>query len=126
MKKSFLIIALVAGLFACASCSNANSPEGVAKKAISALQKGDYETYASTFDLSESDQKWLAGIAEEKVDTELNDKGGIQSFKITDCQMNGDDKAVVTVHLIYKNGEEEDEHMSYVKVDNQWKQKMNK
>ena len=125
MKKLAIIIAVVAGLAALAACSNANTPEGVAKKAITALQKGDYDTYASTFDLSSSDQKWLAGMAEEKADEGMNAKGGIKSFKITDSKINGDN-ATVTVHVVYKNGEEEDQHMSYVKVDGQWKQKMNK
>jgi predicted small secreted protein len=125
MKKLAIILAVAAGLVALAACSNTNTPEGVAKKAITALQKGDYDTYASTFDLSSSDQKWLAAMAEEKVAKEMNEKGGIKSFKVTDSTINGD-SATVTVHVVYKNGEEEDQHMSYVKVDDQWKQKMNK
>ena len=125
MKKLAIILAVVAGFVACAACSNTNTPEAVAKKAITALQKGDYDTYASTFDLSSNDQKWLAGMAEEKVKEGMDAKGGIKSFKITDSKINGDN-ATVTVHVIYNNGEEEDQHMSYVKVDDQWKQKMNK
>lgn len=125
--KRFMILAAVvaASVFAVVACTSSNTPEAVAKKAINALQKGDYDTYASTFDLSSSDQKMLAGLAEEKVDEQMKEKGGIKSFKITDCRVN-EETATVTVHVVYKNGEEEDEHMSYVKVDNQWKQKMNK
>ena len=125
MKKLLIITAIFAGVFAFASCSS-NTPQGVAKKAISALEKGDYKAYAATFDLTESDQQWLAGLAEEKVDKQLKEKGGIKSYKVTDYKMNGEDKAVVTVHIVFNNGEEEDEHMSYVKKDGQWKQKMNK
>ncbi len=127
IMKRFMILAaaVAAALFAAGACTTPNTPEGVAKKAINALQKGDYDTYASTFDLSSSDQKMLAGLAEEKVDEQLQEKGGIKSFKITDSRVR-EDTATVTVHVVYKNGEEEDEHMSYVKVDNQWKQKMNK
>ncbi len=126
MKRFIAIVAaLAAACFAFNACTDSNSPEAVAKKAISALQKGDYESYASTFDLSSSDQKMLAGLAEEKVDAEIQEKGGIKSFKITDSKVNGD-KATVTVHVTYANGEEDDEYMSYVKVDDQWKQKMNK
>ena len=84
MKKLAIFLAVVAGFVACAACSNTNTPEAVAKKAITALQKGDYDTYASTFDLSSNDQKWLAGMAEEKAKEGMDAKGGIKSFKITD------------------------------------------
>jgi len=126
MKKIAIIAAALAATLCVGSCADPNTPEGVAKKAIKALQKGDYDTYASTFDLSSSEQKMLAGMAEEKVSEQLKEKGGIKSYKITDVKMNSDTAAVVTVHVVYSNGEEEDEYMSYVKVDDQWKQKMNK
>ena len=125
MKKLLIITAILAGALAFTSCSS-NTPKGVAKKAIAALQKGDYKTYASTFDLSESDQEWLAGVAEETVDQRLKAQGGLKSYEITDVKMNGEDKAVVTVHVSYQNRDEIDEHMSYVKKDGKWKQKMNK
>lgn len=125
MKKLLFITAILAGALAFTSCSS-NTPKGVAKKAIAALQKGDYKAYAATFDLSESDQQWLAGVAEEKVNKQLESKRGVKSFEISDVKMNGEDRAVVTVHVCYNNGEEIDEHMSYVKKDGVWKQKMNK
>ncbi len=67
----------------------------------------------------------LAGIAEEKVDDEISQKGGIKSFKITDCQVNGD-TAEVIVHVEYKDASEENERMDFVKVDGQWKQEFDK
>lgn len=126
MKKTLLLIAL-ALTAACllVACSSANGPEAVAKTAITALQKGDYDTYAATFNLSSSDQKMLAGLAEEKIDEQIGKKGGIKSFKIVESSVD-EDKAKVKVHLSYKDGSEEDQNMAFVKVDNEWKQEMDK
>ena len=127
MKKTLLLLtlALTAACLLVASCSSANGPEAVAKTAITALQKGDYDAYAATFNLSSSDQKMLAGLAEEKIDEQIAKKGGIKSFKIMESSVN-EDKAKVKVHLIYKDGSEEDQDMSFAKVDNEWKQEMDK
>lgn len=126
MKKTLLLIAL-ALTAACllVACSSANGPEAVAKTAITALQKGDYDAYAATFNLSSSDQKMLAGLAEEKIDEQIGKKGGIKSFKIVESSVD-EDKAKVKVHLSYKDGSEEDQNMAFVKVDNEWKQEMDK
>ena len=107
------------------SCSTSSGPEAVAKKAIAAIQKGDYDTYAATFDLSSSNQKKLAGMAEDKIQKEIADKGGIKSYKITNSSINGDD-ARVTVHIMYKDASEEDQVMDFTKVDGEWKQTMKK
>ena len=126
MKKTLLLLTL-ALTAACllVACSSANGPEAVAKTAISALQKGDYDAYAATFNLSSSDQKMLAGMAEEKIDEQIAKKGGIKSFKVVESSVD-EDKAKVKVHLIYKDGSEEDQDMSFAKVDNEWKQVMDK
>lgn len=125
MRKLVLFLAFVAGSLFYVACSSSNGPEAVAKKAIVAIQKGDYDAYAATFDLSSSDQKMLAGMAEEKIAEEISDKGGIKSFKITDSTINGD-SATVRVHLVYKDASEEDQVMDFTKVDGEWKQEMNK
>ena len=125
MKRLYLILTVVAALFCCAACSSSNGPEAVAKKAIEALQNKDFDAYAATFDLSSSEQKLLAGIAEEKMDEAFADKGGIKSFKIADTEVD-EDEASVTVHLVYKDGSEDDQKMSFVKVGDEWKQKMDK
>lgn len=125
MKKCYLCFIIVIGATLVASCSSSNGPEAVAKQAIAAIQKGDYDAYAATFDLSSSDQKMLAGMAEEKIAEEIADKGGIKSFKITDSSVNGD-TAKVSVHVVYRDASEEDQVMDFRKVDDKWKQEMNK
>ena len=125
MKRFYLMLAVAFAVFCCAACSSSNGPEAVAKKAIEALQNKDFDAYAATFDLSSSEQKLLAGIAEEKVDEAFADKGGIKSFKIADSKME-EDEATITVHVVYNDGSEDDQKMTFVKVGDQWKQKMDK
>lgn len=126
MKKLFTIIAIAAAVLALGACSSAVSgPEAVAKKAMNAIQKGDFETYAKTFNLSESDQKSLAGLAEEKISESVNAKGGIKNFDIVDSTIN-EDKATVNVTINYKDGTSEDQKLSFVKVEDEWKQVLDK
>ena len=126
MKKFFLFLAIAAAAVCFWACTGSSSgPEKVAKKAIEALQKKDFDTYAATFNISPSDQKMLAGLAEEKVSEELDKKGGIKSYKITDCQVE-EDKAKVSVDLFYKDGSQDSQKMSFVKVDGEWKQDIDK
>lgn len=125
MKKVILFLSIAVCTAFAMACSSSNGPEAVATKAIAAIQKGDYDAYAATFNLSSSDQKMLAGMAEEKVSKQLELKGGIKSFKITDSAIDGEN-AKVTAHLVYKDGSEEDQVMSFKNVEGTWKQEMNK
>ena len=125
MKRILPIIAIVAALFTMSACSSPKGPEAVAMKAFTAIQKGDFDAYAATFNLSESDQKTLSGMAQEKITESINAKGGIKKFEVADSQVN-EDNATVTMHVIYKDGSEDDQQMSFVKVDDQWKQELNK
>lgn len=127
MKRIVLVLAAAVAVFCCAACSSSKGPEKVAKDAISALQKGDYDAYAATFNMSESDQKMLSGMIEEKVGKEMAEKGGIKSFKIvkTEYDETGN-KAEVTVHIVYKDGTEDDDEMKFELVDGAWKQVFDK
>lgn len=122
--KKIIGLAVVAFALVCMSaCSSSSGPEDVVKKAITALQKGNYDAYASTYNLSADEQKQLAALAKEKISQSLESKGGIKNFNITDTQINGDE-ATVKVHVIYKDGSEDDESMKLKKVDGEWKQVM--
>ncbi|MBR4842173.1 MAG: DUF4878 domain-containing protein [Bacteroidaceae bacterium] len=126
MKKILVFSVVVAAMACFVACSSSGSgPEAVVEKAISAIQKGNYDAFAATYDLSESDQKMLSGLAEEKISKSLEEKGGIKSFKITDTKIDGEE-ATVKVHFVYKNGSEDDETMKLKKVDGAWKQVMSK
>lgn len=126
MKKIVLILAAAVSALLFVACSgSSNGPEAAAKKAITALQKGDFSAYAATFNMSEDDQKQLAAFAEEKLKEAYAENGGIKSFNITDSSIDGDN-ATVTAHLVYKNGSEEDQKLYFTKVDDVWKQEMKK
>ena len=133
MKKLIMALALVAVIGCCAACKSnsadkaAKGPEKVAAQAMSAIQKGDWDAYAKTFGLDESDTKMLTGLVEEKLSETINEKGGIKDYKFTGTELNEDgDKATVKVHINYKNGTEEDETMSFVKEEDIWKQHIDK
>ncbi len=126
MKRIITIAAIaLAALFASSCGAKSNGPEGVIKKAFEAIQKHDYDGYAATFNISESDQKMLAGMLEEKLSSELDKKGGIDNYKITDIQIDGE-KATAKVHVAYKDGSEDDQTINLVKVDDEWKQELKK
>lgn len=126
MKNVISIIAIAASLLTLAACSSSsNGPEAAAKKSFSALQKGDYDAYAASFNLPESDQKMLAGLTEEKVAEEMQEKGGIKKYTITESEIE-EENATVTVHVIYEDGTEEDEKLTFVKVGDEWLQELNK
>ena len=126
MKRIITIAAIaLAALFASSCGAKSNGPEGVIKKAFEAIQKHDYDGYAATFNISESDQKMLAGMLEEKLSSELDKKGGIDNYKITDIQIDGE-KATAKVHVAYKDGSEDDQAINLVKVEDEWKQELKK
>lgn len=130
MKRLSILLA-AAALLCAASCGNngktaaPKGPEKIAKNAIEAIQKGDFDAYAATFNMNESDQKMLAGMVEEKVSKEIEKKGGIKSYKINDTTIE-EDKATVDVTITYKDGSEETSKMHFVKVDGDWKQELDK
>ena len=132
MKQNLLqkgLIALaVAAIFGAASCSSApeKGPEKAAKQAIEAIQKGDFDAYAATFDMSESDQKILAGMVEEKAGGQIDNKGGIKDYEILETTVNKEDStATVKVKFTYKDGSEDTKTMNFVKKDDgRWLQKL--
>lgn len=125
MKKIVSLLLLVGATLAFFACSTASGPEKVAKQAAAAIQKGDYDAYAATFDLEPSDQKMLAGMIEEKAKTQINSKGGIRSYKIVDSEINGDE-ASVDLLLNYMDGSTEDTTMHFVQKDGKWLQTIKK
>ena len=132
MKHNFLqkgLIALaVTALFGAAACTSApeKGPEKVAKQAVEAIQKGDFDAYAATFDMSESDQKMLAGMIEEKAKEQIDNKGGIKDYEILETTVDEEGaKATVKVKINYKDGSDDTQTMNFVKKeDGQWLQKL--
>lgn len=114
---------LLVAFLCCLASSCTSGPERVVKQSIKALQKGDYEAYASTFNISSSDQKYYALMAEDKLSEKIEYNEGIKSFKIIDTQID-DDIATVTVIIFYNDDSEEEQTIDLVKVDGEWKQEL--
>lgn len=122
--KKIVVMMLAAAALLFAACA-AKGPEAVAKKAISAIQKGDFEAYAATYDLSKEDQKMLAAMMEEKIGKKFEGNGGIDKYEIVESDID-EDKATVKIHFVFKDGSSEDESMSFKLVDGDWKQDLKK
>lgn len=126
MKKLFIILSLaIGGMLFFGACSCSNGPEAVATKAVRAFQKGDYDAYAATYNVSEADQKMIAEICESKAAKEMNKKGGIKKFSVVESTIDGDE-ATVKMRIVYGDGSVDEDTMEFVKVGNTWKQDFSK
>ncbi|MBO4434359.1 MAG: DUF4878 domain-containing protein [Bacteroidales bacterium] len=121
--KHIIIIAAMAALIGLATAcqSNPNSPLALAKQAMTALQKGDYDAFIDTFNFTDAEKSAFSGLI-KAVGVDLIENGeGIESFKFTDTEI-GSEKASITVHIKYNNGSEGDEILKFVKKDGAWYQ----
>ncbi|MBO7544489.1 MAG: DUF4878 domain-containing protein [Bacteroidales bacterium] len=126
MKRIITIVLIAASALFFFSCKSAgNGPEALVKQAMAAIEKGDYDAYAATFNVDPDTQKMIAGLMEEKASQEIEKKGGFKGYDIIDTQIEGD-KASVKVKVLYKDGSEDDQTMKLIKVEDGWKQELNK
>lgn len=129
MKNLFstLAVALVALIAFTACGGHENSPQGVAKAAMEALQSGDAEAY---FDLMEGaeeskNREQSVALIKEKAFKSIEAKDGIKSYEIIEPEepIAADaDKATIKVNVFYGNGQEEGKTLRLKKDDNgNWK-----
>ena len=129
MKKLFstLAVALVALIAFTACGGHENSPQGVAKAAMEALQSGDAETYFDLMYGSEESQnrEQTVALIKEKAFKSIEAKDGIKSYEIIEPEepIAADaDKATIKVNVFYGNGQEEGKTLRLKKDDNgNWK-----
>ena len=129
MKKLFstLAVALVALIAFTACGGHENSPQGVAKAAMEALQSGDAEAYFDLMYGSEESQnrEQTVALIKEKAFKSIEAKDGIKSYEIIEPEepIAADaDKATIKVNVFYGNGQEEGKTLSLKKDDNgNWK-----
>lgn len=115
MKRILIaLILILSGLTILAACSS-SGPEAAAKKSMTALKKGDYAAFASTYDASSTIQEMIA----EAYESEVESKEGIKSFKITSSSIDGNE-AKVHVHVVFKDQSEEDMTLNYKLVNGEW------
>lgn len=129
MKKLFstLAVALVALIAFTACGGHENSPQGVAKAAMEALQSGDAEAYFDLMEGAEESQnrEQTVALIKEKAFKSIEAKDGIKSYEIIEPEepIAADaDKATIKVNVFYGNGQEEGKTLRLKKDDNgNWK-----
>ena len=129
MNKLFstLAVALVALIAFTACGGHENSPQGVAKAAMEALQSGDAEAYFDLMYGSEESQnrEQTVALIKEKAFKSIEAKDGIKSYEIIEPEepIAADaDKATIKVNVFYGNGQEEGKTLRLKKDDNgNWK-----
>lgn len=129
MKKLFstLAVALVALIAFTACGGHENSPQGVAKAAMEALQSGDAEAYFDLMYGSEEskNREQTVALIKEKAFKSIEAKDGIKSYEIIEPEepIAADaDKATIKVNVFYGNGQEEGKTLYLKKDDNgNWK-----
>ncbi|MBS7408964.1 MAG: DUF4878 domain-containing protein, partial [Prevotellamassilia sp.] len=124
---STLAVALVALIAFTACGGHENSPQGVAKAAMEALQSGDAEAYFDLMYGSEESQnrEQTVALIKEKAFKSIEAKDGIKSYEIIEPEepIAADaDKATIKVNVFYGNGQEEGKTLRLKKDDNgNWK-----
>lgn len=125
MKKIILGIVVVVLAVLAVACTCQNSPKGVVKTYVTALQKSDKEAAADCFYYSGTEEEIakqrssMVSLIEKGI-KKMEEKGGIKSFDVTNVEENGD-KAIVHGIITYGNGETiEDETIPTEKVDGKW------
>ena len=121
MKRLLMMLAIGMMMAVMTSCGGRdNSPAGVAKAAVECLMDKDYKGYMNLTDATKEQKEAMSAML-QKVGQEAEKKGGLKDFDIVNEEIdekNG--KAVVTVKIRYKDGQDEENKMKMVKKDGKW------
>ena len=129
MKKILTIAALAAALVF-TSCKGGggtklSGPEAAVKSAIEAIKKGDVKAFINTYNLSDEEKAALSSLIEDKLQKEVDEKGGVKSYEIIDTDIDGE-TATVKAKIYYTNGTDEETTFNLKNVDGKWLQEMKK
>ena len=124
MKKVLLGFTVIMLAVVAISCSNSNSPKGIAEKFVQAMKSKNYEKaadcyyYEGTKDEIKADRAQVVAFM-EKAGQSMEKQGGIKSYKINSIEEDGD-KAVVKGEITYGDGEVKEDEILTKKVDGKW------
>lgn len=124
MKKVLLGFAVIMLAVVAVSCSNSNSPKGIAEKFVQAMKSKNYEKaadcyyYEGTKDEIKADRAQMVAFM-EKAGQSMEKQGGIKSYKINSVEEDGD-TAVVKGEITYGDGEVKEDEILTKKVDGKW------
>lgn len=97
--------------------SHRNSPSATVERAFEALKKNDSEAFCAEFNLSNTTQPYVRDMA-KKMMSFLS--GNFKEIEIVEENVD-DQKAVVTVDIIFDDNKTEQMDLHLVKIDDQWK-----
>ena len=130
--KTILFVAVMC-LFAVmfSGCGGAKTPKDVAEKSIKCLKNKDYKGYVELVSLKDEakmsseelkkSREQMAVLLESKISSEVDKKGGIDSYEIGEETID-DDEAKVKATIKYGDGSEKESTIKLKKnEDGDWK-----
>ncbi len=110
--------------------SAGDTPGATAKKFNELIAAGNAEEAMKLMDGYEDfsdEEKEKFHMITQEASSQLDEKGGIESIEVIEEEINEEsDKATVTSKVTYGNGESEENKDALVKVDDQWRIKLEK
>lgn len=130
MKRLSLFISLFAIVMALVGCSD-NSPKAVAEKSMQCIIDKDFEGYTELLYIEpkegqdiENQKAMIASMLKSKYESKVKKKGAVKSYEVLGEDIAEDgEKAVVTMKVVYDNGNvDENESIKLRKdKDGKWK-----
>lgn len=127
MKRfAFILVAAMFVSFFMVSCKQA-TPSTITADCIEYIKDGNYEAYVNTFNMNDEEKAQLKEMFEQKGKETIEKMEGVASYEIVEEKISEDGtKATVKAAITYGNGQTQDSKFHFVKVDDEWKQEMNK
>lgn len=124
MKKLLSLFFVIVVTICFMSCSN-NSPEGVVKEYYAAIEAKDYDKAMECLyfkkELTESQKEQFKNLFIDKAQKQVDKKGGIKSFEISNTDIAEDGKsAIVSVTTTYGDGTSNSQNNKVLKVEDKW------
>lgn len=128
MKKVIGFLSILFLAICMIACSSNSTPTAVVKEYAKCLKNKDYNGIANLFYYDSSDaekaaesKKMITSILSDKVNSEIEKMGGIESYEIgTEVISEDGESAVVNLTFTYGNGETEDEKSELDYIDGKW------
>lgn len=131
MKKVFFVAAMCLFAVMFSSCGGPKTPKEVAEKSIKCLKDADYKGYMELVYLKDEakmsseevkkSKEQMAVLLESKISSEVEKKGGIDSYEIGDETVEGDEAKVKAI-VKYGDGSDKESTIKLKKnEDGDWK-----
>jgi lipopolysaccharide biosynthesis regulator YciM len=128
MKKIKLFVLAICALCfaACSSSSNSDSPQKVVKEYFDLVKAGKFDKAVKCFYFEEEIKAEELNALAEKLKEGYGKQGGIEKYEIISEEITKDEdgnivSAKVATKVYYKDGKEDEDHLTVIKVNGEWK-----